>query len=150
MRHHFKSFLLVALLATGAACDTGRHSAAGFRLPAAGDANQGKADFATLGCTNCHTVSGAELPAPTGRITTPVNLGGELSFEMNDGYLVTAIINPSHTILKHSKQYMNTAGASLMPAYAQDLTVKQLTDIVAFLQAHYATRTLPSRYSSYY
>jgi sulfur-oxidizing protein SoxX len=150
MQRQFKPIAIIGMLAALAACDTGRHSAAGFRLPASGDAARGKTEFVALGCSNCHSVEGAELPAPTGRIAVPIKLGGEKTFEMNDGYLVTSIINPSYKIARYSKAQVATSGVSLMPSHAENMTVQQLVDVVAFLQAHYSTRTLPSRYSSYY
>ncbi len=36
-----------------------------------------------------------DLPAPTVQPPVVVALGGEIDSEMSDGYLVTAIINPS-------------------------------------------------------
>lgn len=54
-----------------------------------------KATLVAFGCHSCHKVSGMDLPAPTVQPPVVVALGGEIDSEMSDGYLVTAIINPS-------------------------------------------------------
>lgn len=55
-----------------------------------------KATLVAFGCHSCHKVSGMDLPAPTVQPPVVVALGGEIDSEMSDGYLVTAIINPSY------------------------------------------------------
>jgi L-cysteine S-thiosulfotransferase len=129
--------IAVAVLASG--CETGRHSASGFRLPDNGDAARGKALFAELKCTGCHRVSGAaDLPVPAMTVAAVV-LGGEKTFDTTDGYLVTSIINP---------RYKRSAKTT-MPSYGEQMTVQQMTDLVAFLQTHYTRRALPDRYGYY-
>ena len=49
MRSGSKLLALAALLGMGA-CDSGRHSSAGFRLPPDGDVERGKVTFVALGC----------------------------------------------------------------------------------------------------
>ena len=122
------------------ACGSGRHSAAGFRLPEDGDAARGKAAFAALECHTCHEVSGVDLPRPTVQPPVPVVLGGEVNREVTDGYLVSAIINPNYRLAVYPKPQITTGGQSRMPSYADRITVRQLTDVVAFLQANYTVR----------
>lgn len=149
MLHSPKVLAIVALLGTTVACNAGRHSSAGFRLPPDGDAERGKAAFVAAGCATCHAVSGADLPQPTVQPSVPVVLGGEVEHVVTDGYLVTSIIYPSHALASYPKREITTGGQSRMPGYADKLTVRQLTDIVAFLQSRYVVRRLPSRYSYY-
>ena len=136
--------LLCASLAIG--CDSGRHSSAGFRLPAGGDIERGKVAFVTLGCANCHQVSGGDTPHPTVQPPVPVVLGGLLDYPMPDGYLVTSIINPSYRLAHYPKNQIAHGGESRMPHYADQITVRQLTDLVAFLQSRYGVRRVPTKY----
>jgi sulfur-oxidizing protein SoxX len=134
---------VMALLVSG--CDTGPHAAAGFRLPPGGSPERGKADFVAFGCDTCHEVSGLALPKPTVQPPVPVLLGGPVDSPMTDGYLVTSIIYPSYRLAGHPTSQIAVKGESRMPHdYAAKMTVQQLTDIVAFLQAQYVVRrTLP-------
>lgn len=136
---HTQIVFTVAVAILASACESGRHSATGFRLPANGDPGRGKAVFLEFGCTGCHKVSGAaDLPEASQR-AQPVVLGGERTFEMPDGYLVTSIINPTYKRAPHA----------VMPSHTDRMTVQQLTDLVAFLQTHYKTRDPMSRYDYY-
>jgi L-cysteine S-thiosulfotransferase len=147
MRRASNLLPITAILFLMTACEPGRHSSAGFRLPEHGSAERGKAAFVELGCNNCHSVSGVELSNPQDPRSVSIELGGEKAFEMNDGYLVTSIINPSYKIAGYSKQQVSAAGVSLMPSHAESMTVQQMTDIVAFLQSRYSKKTMPNRYS---
>jgi L-cysteine S-thiosulfotransferase len=113
----------LAVIASG--CDSGRRSAAGFRLPPDGDIERGKTAFVTLGCNACHEVAGVDLP----KATTPavMVLGGDVYQVVGDGKLVTKIISPSGRQVR-------------MPHYSEKMTIRQLTDIVAFLQSEYHLR----------
>lgn len=131
---------LAVLFATAVACSSGRHSAAGFRLPSDGDAGRGQAAFVALECHSCHEVSGLDLPRPTAQPPVPVVLGREIAAEMSDGYLVTSIINPSHRLAPYPRDLITAGGHSRMPGFTDRITVRQLTDIVAFLQSRYTVR----------
>jgi len=137
---------ILALLGAGLACNSGRHSAAGFRLPPDGSAERGRVAFEALGCNSCHEVSGSNLPRPTVQPAVPVMLGGELSAEMSDGYLTTSIIHPSYKLAGYPKNLIANGSESRMPHYADGMTVRQLVDIVAFLQSRYTVRELPVTY----
>lgn len=144
-----KVLVIVALLGTTAACNAGRHSSAGFRLPPDGDVERGKLVFVSTGCGTCHEVSGADMPRPTVQPPVPVVLGGEVDHAMTDGYLVASIVYPSYSLASYPKREITSGGQSRMPSYADNLTVRQVADLVAFLQSRYVVRRLPSRYSYY-
>jgi hypothetical protein len=125
-------WVMAAVLAAAAACDTGRRSAAGFRLPPDGDIERGKAAFVKLGCNQCHDVAGMNLAKPQSATQKVIVLGGEVTREPADGKLVRSIIWPAQR-----------AGAAIsMPHYAERMTVRDLTDIVALLQSRYTVRRL--------
>jgi hypothetical protein len=72
-----------------------------------------------------------------------VTLGGEVTRVKTYGELVTSIINPSHRLAQgYPTEEVSAAGESLMAlAYLNDvMTVQQLIDLVAFLQARYEVR----------
>jgi sulfur-oxidizing protein SoxX len=140
---------LTALFAVGVSCESPRRSSAGFRLPADGDAERGRAAFVTLGCSSCHEVSGADLPRPTVQPPIPVVLGGEVRSEPCDGYRVTSIIYPSYRLAAYPREQITTGGTSRMPSYVERMTVRQLTDVVAFLQSRYTVSQLPPSYVYY-
>jgi mono/diheme cytochrome c family protein len=139
-----KAFLLVAALTLMAGCLSDRHSSSGFRLPADGDIERGKVAFATLGCSQCHVVAGADLPEPAVQPPVPVVLGGQVPEPVTDGYLVTAIIYPAyqlkHQLARYRKEEITRNGQPRMPQYEDRITARQLTDIVAFLQSTYTVQ----------
>jgi L-cysteine S-thiosulfotransferase len=128
---------LATLLAAATACGSGRHSSAGFRLPPDGNPDRGKIEFVALGCNSCHRVAGVDLPAPTVQPAVPVVLGGEVNVDPADGYLAASIVYPSYRLAAYPRQQIATDGQSRMPSYADRISVRQLTDVVAFLQAQY-------------
>jgi hypothetical protein len=136
---------LAAILVFGALAGCGgRHSPAGFRLPENGDVERGKAAFVDLKCHACHTVANAELPPPTS-VGAPVRLGGKVPETRTDGYLVTSIIHPSHKVTRAQPiGLLAPEGESHMPDLTREMTVRQLIDLVAFLQASYEVDATPS------
>ena len=143
----FFGVIILSIIVT--ACDTGPKSAAGFRLPD-GNADVGKQLFVQLECNSCHTISDLELAAPAEEGPVSVKLGGRISRVKNYGQLVSSIINPSHKIVRrYPKEKVSADGESLMPIYNETMTVQELIDLVAFLQAQYQV-TVPQRgYYSY-
>ena len=126
------TIVLVALLA----CSSGQKSASGFRLPD-GDVEKGKADFLELKCNECHTVFGMDVPRPSSPSIT-VALGGEEPIIRTDGELVTSIINPSHKLAwGYPNEQIATDGKSKMRDYSDMMTVRQMTDLVAFLHSRH-------------
>ena len=132
-------FIGLVFLTTSVACQSGRHSNFGFRLPPGGDAERGKTAFVAHQCHTCHQVSGVDLPKPTAQPSVPVVLGGSVIAPKADGYLVTSIVYPSYQLVGYPKEQVAEDGQSRMPAHG-GLTVQELTDIVEFLQAHYEVR----------
>jgi hypothetical protein len=136
--------ILAAVFASTVGCEAGTHSSKGFRLPEGGDAARGKVAFAELKCNSCHEVAGVtDLGKPTVQPPVPVVLGGEVRSPMPDGYLVTAIINPSHALARGPMEQIAVGGRSRMPDYDQ-ITVRQLNDLIAFLQSRYTVLTVPT------
>lgn len=142
----FASLVLATLSGCGLNDPT---SPRGFRLPD-GDVAAGRAAFVQLQCNACHQVEGVELAAET---TTPApltRLGGETIRVKTYGDLVTSIINPSHRIAPGlDRSTVAPGGRSLMEdARLNDvMTVRQLVDLVAFLQPTYRVR--PPDYNPY-
>jgi mono/diheme cytochrome c family protein len=137
--HAMKNCTLI-LICSGLlyACTPSPQSASGFRLPD-GDSARGEEAFTMLRCHACHSVDGLELEF-LGTGPALVSLGGEVSRVRTYGELVTSIINPSHKLAPgYPTEDISASGESLMVlAYLNDeMTVQQLIDLVAFLQARY-------------
>lgn len=115
---------------------SGRHSPSGFRLPP-GDPDAGKKAFVELECHTCHTVAGVDFPKPT--VETPVALGGRVVLPPTDGDLTTDIILPSsHFARGYPASAVREGADSRMPDYTTRMTVRQLADLVAFMQTRYS------------
>lgn len=129
--------IAVALLLLLFGCQAGPKSAAGFRLPD-GDVERGRQVFVEMRCHVCHRVAGADLPLPTIEPSVPVVLGGDVPYAKTDGELVTSIVNPSHQIAPAlRKEEVKSGDLSRMPDYGDLMTVRQMIDLVGFLQSRY-------------
>jgi mono/diheme cytochrome c family protein len=129
---------VVLLILLTAAC-SGPKSGAGLRLPD-GDVERGKAAFLELKCNTCHTVAGTEMPVPSKdyAYVRVVVLGGEVRQVKTYGALVTSIINPSHSLAPgYPKELITKGNESAMANFNDKMTVRQLIDLVAFLQSRY-------------
>jgi len=129
---------VVLLMLLTAACG-GPKSGAGLRLPD-GDVDRGKAAFLELKCNICHTVAGTEMPSPSKdyAYVRVVVLGGEVRQVKTYGALVTSIINPSHSLAPgYPKELITKDNQSAMANFNDTMTVRQLIDLVAFLQSRY-------------
>jgi L-cysteine S-thiosulfotransferase len=146
MRPRFRLVPIAVLAVASAACSSGRHSPAAFRLPPDGDVKRGQAAFVALGCNSCHAVSGVDLPRATVEPPVPVALGGPVDSRLSDAYLVTSIIYPTYELALYPKDEITSGGQSRMPHYADQMTVRQLADIVAFLQSRYFVPRMPDAY----
>ena len=132
-----RTLCLAATAASLLGCNASPRSSAGFRLPD-GDVTKGLGAFIEMRCHNCHRVAGLDLPPPVAEPPVPVVLGGEVPYAKTDGELVTSIINPSHRIAPGWKPELVQRGElSRMPDYGDIMTVRQVVDIVAFLQSRY-------------
>ena len=140
----------LCLLTCLAACDRDDLGQGDIYLPS-GDAATGEMHFVSLGCIGCHSVIGAELPEPAEAGPVRVVLGSRSGRSMSYGQLVTSIVNPSHRLSpRYRKDEVSRDGESLMTSYNDVLTVTQLTDLVAFLQAHYREAERPGyKYRDY-
>jgi sulfur-oxidizing protein SoxX len=108
-----------------------------------GNADAGLRAFTDHQCHACHSVAGIDLPALAGASAPMLELAGEASQAMSYDALVTAIINPDHAISESYREQelrtLETPLTSPMPLPAIDnMTVRQLIDIVAFLDSRYA------------
>lgn len=130
--------ICIAAMMVFTGCPTSEKSSIGFRLPE-GNVESGKAAFKSLGCIQCHLIAGVELlPEPTETRTIYVPLGGEVERIKTYGQLVTSIINPSHVIdRQYRDRYVDDEGKSIMPDFSEKMTVRQMIDLVEFLQAQY-------------
>lgn len=97
--------------------------------PPPGDAARGRAIFLRLGCPACHRVGG-ESAAPSPGIGPDLTDAGE---HHPAGYLLESVINPSAVIIE-GPGYSGPDGRSIMPSYADRLTVAELLDLVAYLR----------------
>ncbi|MEM7542244.1 MAG: hypothetical protein AAF384_11775 [Pseudomonadota bacterium] len=140
-RHAFITLALT--LFTIAGCDNNEPRAVrGFVLPS-GNVEVGKSDFANLGCTQCHTVANTDLPAHPGPgpMRFNIELGGEVIKVKSYGELLTAVVNPGHTL---ARQYVEEfpideqPQQSPMPRFESTMTVRELIDVVEFLHTTYA------------
>lgn len=135
---------LISLLCFITACAPDKQSGRGLFLPE-GNADKGKQVFIDFGCTWCHTVKGAELPAVANEPPPfSIQLGGQVVRVKTYGELVTSIINPNHVISYQNRQVLeklagdkNAEIKTLMPSFNDKMTVAQLVDLVTFLDAHY-------------
>ena len=103
-----------------------------FALPA-GDPVKGRQLFADLECYKCHAIQGERFPPGGGdaRNVGPdlTGMGGMHPAE----YFAESILSPNAVILD-GPGYSSPDGTSIMPSYADSLSVTQLVDLVAFLK----------------
>jgi mono/diheme cytochrome c family protein len=104
-----------------------------FALPG-GDAAKGRQVFADLECYKCHAVQGGNFPAAGGDAK---NVGPELTGmggQHPGEYFAESILTPNAVILD-GPGYTGPDGKSIMPSFADSLSVAQLVDLVAFLKS---------------
>lgn len=122
--------------------DKGSKQSRGFLLPD-GDIEAGKTTFVAMQCNRCHTVEGVMLPDQDLPELPKIRLGGEIYKVKSYGDLVTAIINPQHTLapqylamLSDEEKKEGTSGSPMLE-FNHSMTVAQLIDLVAFLHSRY-------------
>ena len=123
----------------------------GVHLPH-GDAERGRAAFVDLRCHACHEIEGFNPPTSI-MARTRVMLGGQTGRVKTYGDLVTSIANPSHRLARgYPPETVTVDGVPLMSLiYLNDvMTVQQLVDVVAFLQAEYEVVPPPIRFDEVY
>jgi len=103
-----------------------------FALPG-GDPVKGRQVFVDLECYKCHAIPGENFPASGGDAK---NVGPELTGmggQHPAEYFAESILAPNAVILD-GPGYTGPDGKSVMPSYADSLSVTQLVDLVAFLK----------------
>jgi mono/diheme cytochrome c family protein len=103
-----------------------------FTLPA-GDAARGRQLFADLECYKCHAVAGERFPESD---RSPAEVGPPLTgvgAHHPAEYLGESILDPNAVIVA-GPGYTGPDGRSVMPSYADTLTVTQWLDLVAYLR----------------
>ena len=104
-----------------------------FALPQ-GDAARGRETFVQLECYKCHAVKGERFPPSGGdaRSVGPelTGMGGRHPAE----YLAESILAPNAVIIA-GPGFTGADGCSIMPSYADALSVAQLVDLVAYLKS---------------
>ena len=128
-------------------CDYGTKSARSLRL-SQGSAENGKIAFVALKCIECHWVAGVDLPKPTAAPEKVVVLGGDVARLRTIGDLLTSIIHPDYVI----SGLMNVPASqrpakSPMPSVNDVMTVRQMIDLVTFLQPRYKQLPAPLEYN---
>jgi len=114
-----------------------------FGFPAdAGDIDAGRQAFIDHQCHACHTVAGVRLPALAGAPEPLLELGGETVYVKSYADLMTSIINPDHRISERYRDEMLRRGivpleTPMPPPNIDNMTVRQLIDIVTFLDSRY-------------
>lgn len=97
-----------------------------------GDAAAGRKAFLDLSCHSCHNVS---TDTRLGSVK-PESSGPDLSKgagHMTQGYLTTSIVSPSHIIVY--EYWMKEQKKSSMPDFTRTMSVRQLIDLIAYLQS---------------
>ena len=121
----------LCLACAPSAVETPEYKAAVVMLPE-GNPEAGRNAFVSLGCTACHAVAwDRELPAPTSAAPGP-ELGLDVA-KLGPGSLATSIVAPSHQV---AEKYRSPSGGKLSPMadFSGTMTIRQLADIVAFLE----------------
>jgi mono/diheme cytochrome c family protein len=104
-----------------------------FALPA-GDAVKGRAVFLKMECNHCHMVTGRLAEGIARPVTaTPAPLLNSDVAKKGQAALVTSVINPSHVISGTVSQ--REGKLSPMGDYTRAMTVRDLVDLVSFLQS---------------
>lgn len=128
---------ILALLPVLALVACGEPQGPEFALPE-GDADAGRALFVSYGCTSCHFIPNSNLPEPEEDGPVRVLLGGRVSRVKTYPELVTAVINPSHRLVRRRPaEEVSRDGESLMVVYNDVMTVTELIDLVTFLETAY-------------
>jgi L-cysteine S-thiosulfotransferase len=113
----------------------------GLVLPP-GDPMVGRLAFVKMQCNHCHMITGKRsegISLPVAATPAPL-LNADVA-KKGQAELVTSVLNPSHVIELRADQ--KEGKLSPMGDYTHALTVRELIDLIAFLQAPEETSTLP-------
>jgi cytochrome c2 len=89
-----------------------------------GDAVAGKESARTMQCYACHEIAGSEFPAPHAQLRGAAPALGAAQAQWSRDSVATVILAPSHE-----------RAEGQMGDYREAMTVRQLIDIVAYLQS---------------
>ena len=96
-----------------------------------GDPGPGRVAFAFLRCNTCHQVEGEEVMAPPiADMPGPAIGAKQAAYDV--GKLITAVVAPSHDIEPGGA---SEGGMSRMGDFTDVMTVRQMLDIVAYIQS---------------
>jgi mono/diheme cytochrome c family protein len=104
-----------------------------FLMPR-GDAADGRKVCVAMECFACHAVGGEDFPRDA---KTPSGAGPELTGMGSHHpaeYFAESILSPNRVIVL-GPGFTGSDGLSKMPSYADTMTLKQLTDLVAYLKS---------------
>ena len=150
-RTAFFSLGSLLLMLALSACTMESPAVKGFVLPD-GDVVLGEQVFTKYGCHGCHTIPGVDLPKIEPPPELVIEIGGEVYRVKNYGELLTSVINPNHEISPESLNKLETAGradaSTPMPFYGDVMTITEMINLVAFLQAQYS-KMMPDFFQSY-
>ena len=150
-RTAFFSLGSLLLMLALSACTMESPAVKGFVLPD-GDVVLGEQVFTKYGCHGCHTIPGVDLPKIEPPPELVIEIGGEVYRVKNYGELLTSVINPNHEISPESSSKLETAGNTNtntpMPFYGDVMTITEMINLVAFLQAQYS-KMMPDFFQSY-
>jgi sulfur-oxidizing protein SoxX len=115
-----------------------------FGFPAdQGDVAAGRQAFLDHRCHQCHSIADERLPPLAGADRPILELGGPTTIIRSYADLTTSIINPDHAISERYRDQQLLLNTEIplespMPRPSLDtMTVRQLIDIVAFLDFKY-------------
>jgi mono/diheme cytochrome c family protein len=98
-----------------------------------GDVAAGKMAVQAMQCFVCHQIAGGGFPPPHAQPPVPVTLGATQA-HLSRARLAESIITPSHRVAP-GMPGITSGGTSRMGDYSEVMTVRQLVDIVAYLQS---------------
>ncbi|OLC37317.1 MAG: hypothetical protein AUH81_06530, partial [Candidatus Rokubacteria bacterium 13_1_40CM_4_69_5] len=104
-----------------------------FTVPP-GDAAKGRQLFQDLECYKCHAIKGESFPPSGG---DPKTVGPDLTgmgARHPAEYLAESILAPNHVIVE-GPGYTGPDGLSIMPSFADSLSLTQWLDLVAYLKS---------------
>lgn len=108
-----------------------------------GSIDDGRQAFIDHQCHQCHSVSGVRMPPLAGASAPILELGGDPLGVRTFAELMTSIINPNHVISERYRDQLRLNAQvpldSPMPMpHIDTMTVRQLIDLVTFLDSRYA------------
>jgi len=109
-----------------------------------GSGEGGKEAFQNLNCTQCHVVKGVEFEKAPAKRLLDLSLGKEIRFVKKYEDILTAITNPQHVVNEQYSAILSKAELAggieaYMPNLIEDMSVKQLMDLAAFLNQVYSS-----------